>query len=194
MSDDDLSLVKRLQDGDENALEQLMERYKNPLYGFIYRYVQTGSEAADILEETFVKLYINRSKFEPRAKFSTWLYTIAGNLCRDHARKKKRRPGDYASGTDHSVTLEKTSDPAFSDMGPSPAEAAARNEDYRLLQATIQTLPHELKTALVLFSLEGNSQEETAAKLGCSAKAVESRVYRAKKILKKKLGDLLESR
>jgi len=90
--DQDLELIVDLQDGDEAGLTAIMERYKDPLFGFIYRHVQNESDAADILEETFVKVCLNCQRFKPTARFRTWLYTIATNLCRDWARRRKRKP------------------------------------------------------------------------------------------------------
>jgi len=191
VEDVDLPLVKRLQDGDESALNELMERYKGPLFGFIYKYVQNESDAADLLEETFVKLYHNRHRFRPSAKFKTWLYTIAGNLCRDRARKLKRRPEicveEFSgSGSDHLPEHGRLVHEA-----ETPHEETVRHEEIQAVREAIQTLPHDLKTATLLYCLEGHTQEAVAERLGCSVKAVETRVYRAKKLLAKKLASVL---
>jgi RNA polymerase sigma factor (sigma-70 family) len=191
---DDLSLMKRLQAGDESALSLIMERYEGPLFRFIYRYVENETEAADILELTFVKVYQNRKRYRPTAKFNTWLYTIAGNQCKDHARKKRRRPGDFAGRTDQSEMLAAASSSVTAESAPLPSETASRNEEREMLHRAIRGLPHELRMALVLFSLEGKSQDEVAGILGCTAKAVESRVYRAKKLLEARLGRGLGTR
>lgn len=188
---DDHSLMRRLRDGDDRALSLIIECHKTGLFRFVHRYVRNTTDAADILEQTFVKLYQNRHSYRPRARFSTWLFTIAANLCKDHARKRRRRPGDFAGDYDVSETLESASGDVFSEATPSPAESAAQNEEHRILRKAIDSLPHDLKSALVLFSLEGHSQEETAHLLGCSPKAVESRVYRAKKFLKERMEGVL---
>ena len=182
--DPDLDLVLKLQADDEDALRLIMAQYKDPLFGFIYRHVGNQTDAAEILEETFVKVFLNRQKFKPKAKFRTWLYTIATNLCRDWARRHKRKPAtpvgeifenEIAEGVERDLLLPRPS---------SPTADAQESEEALMLRRAIDLLPHDLKTAIILFSLEGHSQEETAEMLGCSPKAVETRVYRGKKKLK----------
>jgi RNA polymerase sigma-70 factor (ECF subfamily) len=190
--DEDLDLVTDLQGGDEEALKLIMERYKDPLYGFIFRHVGNRADAAEILEETFVKVFLNRHRFKPKAKFRTWLYTIATNLCRDWARRHKRKPAtpvgeifedEISEGVERDLLLPRTS---------SPSANAQEAEEAFLLRQAIDSLPHDLKTAIILFSLEEKSQDETAQILGCSSKAVETRVYRAKRQLKALLGSLID--
>lgn len=184
--DEEPVLIARFKAGEEAALEQIISTYKGALYGYIYRFVNDASEAEDILSLTFVKAWNGRDRYEPRARFQTWLYTIAGNLCRDHARKQKRHPADFAAKWtefDEAATPDLRVGPA----AENPAENAARREDATALRHAIDELPHDLKTALVLFSLEGYSQEEAALRAGCTSKAIETRVYRAKKRLRGRL-------
>ena len=191
VADCDLPLVRRLQNGDDGALDELMERYKQPLFRYIYRYVQNETDAADVLEATFVKLYQNRDRYSPKAKFRTWLYTIAGNLCRDRARKMKRRP---EISTDDFYT--DVSDPLpeherFLTKVASPDEESVRNEEHAFVRQAVHALPHDLKAATLLYCLEGYTQEQVADRLGCSVKAVETRVYRANKLLAKRLAKVI---
>ena len=86
MDDPDLPLIQALQRGTDRTLDELMQRHKEPLFRFIYRYVLNEEEARDLLQETFIRVYFKRDQYRPSAKFSTWLYHIALNLCRDHAR------------------------------------------------------------------------------------------------------------
>ena len=87
----DLPLVRALQAGNESALNELIRKYQAPLFRFIWRYTGNEETARDLLQETFVRLYFGIRRFKPHAKFSTWLYSIAMNLCRDYARSKQRR-------------------------------------------------------------------------------------------------------
>src|SRR5260221_9952922 len=89
--DPDLELVRSLAGGDELALDALMARYEEPIFHFLYRHVLNEADAHDLAQEVFVRLYFNIGKFKPKAKFSTWLYQIALNLCRDHAKSKRTR-------------------------------------------------------------------------------------------------------
>jgi RNA polymerase sigma-70 factor (ECF subfamily) len=182
-TDPDWPLVRALQGGDENALTELIHKYEQPLFRFICRYIGDEETARDLLQETFVRLYFNARKFKPRAKFSTWLHAVAVNLCRDYARSKRYR-------TDRvTVSFEAFDQDAtrVSDTAEMPGDALVNAERLAALQAAISELPHKLKTALILFSLENRSQAECAELLGVTAKTVETRVYRARKILEKKL-------
>lgn len=172
------ALIKRFQEGDESALEELIAEFSDGLFGFIYRYLGDRHEAADVLSETFTKAYRNRRTYRPRAKFQTWLFTIAGNLCRDHLRKRKRRPGDFAV----SVATEEV-DPTIS-QGEPPDEGAIRSDDLALLRQAIAALPHGLRTVVILVALEGDSHQQAAEKLGCTARAVEARLRRAREAIR----------
>jgi len=112
----------------------------------------------------------------------TWLYSIAMNLCRDYARSKQRRMSYATDSLDDSDVHRKV--PA-ADRGP--VADAVSHERLANLQKAIEELPHDLRTTLLLFAVEGRSQQECAELLGISAKAVETRVYRARKILEKKI-------
>lgn len=182
-TDPDLPLVRALHGGDENALTELIHKYQQPLFRFICRYVGDEETARDLLQETFVRLYFNARKFKPRAKFSTWLHAIAANLCRDFARSKRHRM-ERATVSFEAFDQDET---RVSDTAEMPGDALVSAERLAALEAAISELPHKLKTALILFSLENRSQAECAELLGVSAKTVETRVYRARKILEKKL-------
>lgn len=182
-TDPDLPLVRALQAGDQNALTELIQKYQQPLFRFICRYVGDEETARDLLQETFVRLYFNARKFKPRAKFSTWLHTIAANLCRDYARSSQQQKARVTISTE-AFDQDET---RISDTAALPSEVLMSTEQLGAVQAAISELPHKLKQALILFSLEGRSQAECAELLGISAKSVETRVYRARKLLQKKL-------
>ncbi|MGA7392917.1 MAG: RNA polymerase sigma factor [Terrimicrobiaceae bacterium] len=181
-SDPDLPLVRALQAGDDSALNELIRKYQQPLFGFICRYTGDEETARDILQETFVRLYFGVRRFKPRAKFATWLYSIAMNLCRDDARSKQRRQSYATESLDVNDLHRRV---PFADRAPD-SDASSR-EQLAMLQKAIEELPHDLRTALLLFAVEGHSQWECAELLGISPKAVETRVYRARKILGKKI-------
>lgn len=175
----DQQLIDKLAHGENPALNEIMARYKHRLFAFIRRYVGSDDVAYDLVQETFTKLYFSVSTYKAEYKFSTWLFQIALNLCRDHARKKKLVQFFSLDNGDSSFN--------FADSSPDPEAIAQSSQAIRHIQHSIESLPHKLKTSLILFALDGRSQEECAELLGVTAKTVETRVYRARKLLEKKL-------
>jgi RNA polymerase sigma factor (sigma-70 family) len=181
--DPDLELVEALAGGDESALTGLMDRYEEPIFHFIYRHVFNDEDARELAQEVFVRLFFNVGKFKPEARFSTWLYQIALNLCRDHAKSRRTR---QAARTD-SLSAREDDDEhpphAATVENRTPSDEALAHEKLAALDAGMAALPHDLRTALVLTVLEQRSHQECAALLKSTPKAVETRVYRARKFL-----------
>ncbi len=178
--DPDLPLWLELQQGNDAALDALMERHSGGLFRFIYRYVLSEEDARDLLQETFVRAYFKRHQFQPRAKISTWLYRIALNLCRDQARSRSAKEGKATESLD--LPREEITGTSIT-----ASDHAAKKEDMVLLEIAIQSLPDDLRIALIMAVLEEKPQEECAQILGISRKAVETRVYRARKLLAERL-------
>ena len=176
----------RLQAGEDLALNELMTQWQVPLVSFIYRYIGNQSEAADLAQETFVRVYQNRLRYQPKAKFSSWLFTIAGNLCQNHLRWKNRHPTVSMTPNDDAGGTADLAD-SFAGSERTPADAAVQNDLARCVKEIIQSLPHDLKTVVLLFEYQDLGYDEISAVLGCSAKAVETRLYRARKILREQL-------
>ena len=180
MSDDDGDLMSRLCAGDDEALDALMDRWQAALRGFLYRYLHNEEDAADVALETFVRVYRNREKFRPGAKFSTWMFSIALNLSRDHARYGRSRPV---------VAIEDDALAAASDRSAEASDVAPdtdllRVEMARAVRAAVEALPDQLRSAVLLCEYENLTHAEAAAATGCSAKAVETRLYRARQLLR----------
>ena len=188
--DVDLQLMQQLANGDDLALNALMRRWQKPLVAFIYRYVGNESDALDLAQETFVRVFESRHRYKQTAKFSTWLFTIASNLCRNFCRWHQRHPNipldGLRCGNDGSGSLADT----LPDGARNPAEQMERNSTVAAVKEQIQALPHDLKTALLLFEYEDLSYEEIARVLRCSTKAVETRLYRARNLLRRSLASL----
>ena len=182
----DFELMHRLKTGDDLALNELMSRWQTPLVGFILRYTGNQEDALEIAQETFVRVYESRHRYQPTgAKFSTWLFAIAANLCRNLARWRERHP---------IVPLDADDDdgkPSIGSLipapGESPADTAERNDLASAVREHVQNLPHDLKTVVLLFEYQDQSYEEIAATLGCTPKAVETRLYRARQLLRESL-------
>jgi RNA polymerase sigma-70 factor, ECF subfamily len=166
--------MERLQRGDDLALNELMSRWQQPLVNFIFRYTANESEAVDLAQETFVRVYEYRHHYKAGGKFSTWLFTIAVNLCRNQARWKSRHP---TSELDETIP----------DAIATPHEQSVRSEQFRRVREAVAALPEELRVTLTLFEFEELSYADIATILKCSIKAVETRIYRAKKILRETL-------
>jgi RNA polymerase sigma-70 factor (ECF subfamily) len=182
IADEDFALVKRLRSGDDFALNEIMHRYKERVYRLSWRYVGSEDAALDVTQETFTKLYFNIDKYDPAYKLSTWVFQIAVNLCRDHLRKNKNHA--------RNLSLD-----ALSEANPGDWQKSEENiessfiarQQLALLREQINALPDTLKEAFILFALEERTQAECAEILDVSSKTVETRVYRARKILSEKL-------
>ncbi len=183
-ADESINLMLRLQQGDDLALNALMEHWQEPLVAFILRYAGNEQDALDLAQETFVRIYESRARYRPSAKFSTWLFAIASNLCRNLARWRARHPAvslhTPAEGNEPLAAIL----PA---AGDSPADSAERHDLASAVREHIQALPHDLRTAILLSEFQDLSHDEIAEILGCSSKAVETRLYRARKILRESL-------
>jgi len=179
----DGKVMLALQKGRKPALDELMRRYKKPLFNFIMRYTKDEDISYDILQETFFRVYNKAETYNPAYKFKTWLYQIALNLCRDYSRKKKLK---YLVSIDTWLGGEEYESASLHEILASDENIENLTEHrqmLKLLESQIDLLPHKLKTALILFALENNSQEECARILGITPKSVEMRVYRARKTL-----------
>ncbi len=181
-ADEDYALVKRLRSGDDFALNEIMQRYKERVCRLAWRYVGNEDAALDVTQETFTKLYFNIDKYDPAYKFSTWVFQITVNLCRDHLRKNKNHA--------RNVSFDALSEDSSGDWQRSDENIEAgllSREQLALLRREIKLLPETLKEAFILFAVEERTQAECAEILNVSAKTVETRVYRARKILSEKL-------
>ena len=187
--DSDLDLVQALQAGQDRALDALMDRHREGLFRFVFRQVHNESDALELTMETFVRAYFNIGKFRPTAKFATWLYHIALNLCRDHARSRAYQYSlqtvsfNAPAGDAHDPGLLPTTERR-------PDKDTDCREELIALEKAISELPKDLKSVLILTALEGRQQGEAAELLGISSKAVETRVYRARKLLLEKMSKL----
>ena len=182
--------MQRLASGHEAALNDLMERHGPKLFNYLTRCLQNEEDAADVAQEAFVRLYQNGAKFDANQRFSTWLYAIATNLVKDRYRYRTRHPQisldaeNESTGSDFRESLP--------EHGPTPSDTLAAEERAEMVRRAVAALPEELRVPLLLSEYEELSHAEIGVVLGCSPKAVETRIYRARKQLRNKLGWLLE--
>jgi RNA polymerase sigma-70 factor (ECF subfamily) len=145
-------------------------------------------DANDLAQETFVRVYRNRERFDG-SKFTTWLYTIAGNLARNEYRRRARHPA--VSLQAESAETEGTLEEMLPSCEASPGDAAETQEQHQAIRAAVQELPEDLREALVLCEWEEMSAADAAAVLQTSSRGIESRLYRARRLLKDRLKRLL---
>jgi RNA polymerase sigma-70 factor, ECF subfamily len=177
--------MERLIAGQDTALNDLMERHATPVFHFLCRMVGNEDDANDLAQETFVRVFKARNSFRTSEKFSTWLYTIAANLARNHFRWRSRHP-NVSLETENAETEQTLGCMLPSDV-PAPNEQALATERAAAVRAAVRKLPEEMREAMVLCEWEQLSLAEAAAILETTPKAVESRLYRARGILRERL-------
>lgn len=182
---EDTADMERLAAGHAAALNSLIERHSERLFHFLIRLLQNESDAEDLAQESFVRVYQHRSRFDSRQKFSTWLYAIASNLARDRFRWRARHP---------QVSLDAESEETggaladrLPEQTPSPSQSMEAFERTAAVREAVAALPEDLRLPLVLAEYEERGQAEIAQILDCSVKAVEMRIYRARQQLRTRL-------
>jgi RNA polymerase sigma-70 factor (ECF subfamily) len=177
--------MEHLVAGHEAALNSLMERHATGVFHFLYRMLGNEDDANDLAQETFVRVYQSRDSYRPEQKFSTWLFTIAANLARNQLRWRSRHPGvslDAPSATS-GQTLGDTL-PAATKIPDEAAQAAERSDAVR---EAVQALPEDQREAIVMCEWQDLSVAEASVVLHTTPKAVESRLYRARALLRERL-------
>ena len=181
----DEELLAQSLDGDLNAFEVIVNRYKDRLYNFVLRFVGDQETAEDIVQETFLRAYRNRGSFQAIAKFSTWIYTIAGNLAKSELRRRRRwRFLSLGSQDERGTTFELPDESARPDKATETALAEMRIED------AIARLPERYREAVILRDVEGLDYEEIAQIIGCPLGTVKSRINRGRLRLQEELSEL----
>jgi RNA polymerase sigma-70 factor (ECF subfamily) len=179
----DSELAQRAAAGDDAAYSELVRRHKDALYRLLRRYTGNPEDAYEAAHEAFIAAWIALKRYDPGRPFGAWLRTIAINKARDRNRRALVRRLLFGTQSLEETEAMEMPDPAqTADVG-----LMARERSQRLDRA-ISALPTKLKEALLLTAFEGLSQHEAGSVLGVSAKTIETRVYRAKKILAARLG------
>ncbi len=182
----DEQLIARFQQDDEYAYDLLVKRYKDPLMNFIFRFVNDKTDAEDILQETFLRLYKNKHYYKEIAKFSTWIYTIAGNLAKTELRKKKRR----SFFSIHNF-MDTEKDYELPDKGITPDRQANSVITNSEIQKAIDKLSAKFKQVILLRDVQGFSYEEIAQIVNVPLGTVKSRVNRARLKLQQDLKNII---
>jgi RNA polymerase sigma-70 factor, ECF subfamily len=186
----DLSLVRRVQRGDKGAFDALVLKYQHKLVKLVMRYVRNPAEAEDIAQEAFIKAYRALPQFRGDSAFYTWLYRIAINTAKNAVVSRDRSPVEYdldRSNTDESYDMQ-----GRMKDSETPEGLVLTDEIRSTVNAAIDALPEDLRTAIVLRELEGLSYEEIAAAMSCPVGTVRSRIFRAREAIDRRLREVFE--
>ena len=178
----DEALVVRSRGGDLDSFNQLILRWERPIYAFAYRIIGREEDARDVCQETFLRAFRALPRFKGQAKFSSWLYQIALNLCRDWIRRQRRtRTVQLAEGVDAVVLA--------AEQGPveSIEDLVSRRELSAVVEGAVALLPEEQRTVIVLKEYHGMTFQEIADLQGCPLSTVKTRLYQGLSVLRRHL-------
>lgn len=185
LSDEDL--MSEFQNGTVEAFDILVMRYKDPLTNYIYRFLGDMKECEDLLQETFLRVYRNRHSYRRIAKYSTWLYTIAGNLARSEYRKRKRRRLYSLQSVNRDDEEYEVEIPDDSFLPDTHTESIMQD---KFVQETLKQIPDEFREVVVLRDIQQLSYEEIAEITGLPMGTVKSRINRGRTKLQQLLKDI----
>jgi len=191
-SDPDAALMLRVKRGDRTAFATLVDKYKQPVMNFIYRSLRDETEAEDLAQNVFLQVYKSRDRYERTAKFSTWLFTIARNLCLNEIRRRSRHPAESLEET-HAEHEDQPQRQYEDKRVALPTEDLLQGELARKIEEALATLPENQRTAILLCRQDELSYEEIAEILGCSLSATKSLIHRGRETLKEKLKPYLQT-
>lgn len=181
--DPDIRLMLRVRDDDAEAFTELMARYWARLFGRFFQSLGDRQEAEDLTQEVFLRLYRSRKRYQPRARFATWLYHISQNVARNALRSRKRHPWvrlEALACAEDGALLEAL----LSDQGDEPSRPIERTEVALLVRAAVANLGDRQRTALELHQFEDRTYTEVASRLDMSPEAAKSLLYRARNQLR----------
>ena len=185
----DQQLVERVQRGDKNAFNLLVQKYQNKVMSLISRYIRNQADIADVAQEAFIKAYRALPNFRGESAFYTWLYRIAVNTAKNHLVSQSRKTPANSVDAEEAEYYEGSD--ALKEFA-SPERLVLSDEINKVIFETLETLPEELKIAISLRELDGMSYEDIANIMDCPVGTVRSRIFRARESKNKKLQPLLE--
>ena len=191
-TDPDAALMIRVKQGDREAFAQLVDKYKQPVMNLVYRTLSDANEAEDVAQQVFVQVFKSAGRYEISARFSTWVFTIARNLCLNEIRRRIRHP---AESLDRLVVDDQQASPRqFPDTkAVAPPDRLLDSELVTKVEEAISDLPENQRTAILLCRREDMSYEQIADVLGVSVSATKSLIHRARETLKARLKPYLRS-
>jgi RNA polymerase sigma-70 factor (ECF subfamily) len=190
--DPDAALMLRVKQGDWDAFAELVDKYKQPVMNLVFRMLHDAAEAEDLAQVVFLQVYKSANRYEASSKFSTWMFTIARNLCLNEIRRRSRHPADSldASHPEHDdQPLQQFEDKSTF----SPPEGLLQSELEEKIEQALAELPENQRTAILLCRGDELSYEDIAKVLGCSLSATKSLIHRGRETLKQRLKPYLRS-
>jgi len=185
----DQALVERVQRGDKHSFDLLVSRYQHRIVKLVSRFVRDRDDAQDVAQEAFIKAYRALANFRGESAFYTWLYRIAINTAKNHLTAAGRRPveADLTNADGEELPLDE-----LQKETETPETLLQVEEMKAIIFATIENLPEDLRTAIMLREMDGLSYEDIAAAMDCPVGTVRSRIFRAREVIDGKLKPLLE--
>ena len=191
-SDPDAVLMLRVKRGDRTAFAELVEKYKQPLFNFVFRTLRDETETEDVAQNTFLQVWKSRARYERTAKFTTWIFTIARNLCLNEIRRRSRHPAESLEET-HPEHDDQPSRQYEDKKIFLPTQNVLHSELAKKIEEALAELPENQRTAILLCRQDEVSYEEIAEILGCSLSATKSVIHRGRETLKEKLKPYLQT-
>ena len=182
MTRTDEELVTRAQGGDVESFNQLIVRWERPIYALAYRVIGREEDARDVCQDAFLRAYRALPGFKGQAKFSSWLYRIALNLCRDWIRRQRRAPVSQLPEDIDAIELAAAAGPV-----ESIEELVARRELSAIVEEAMSVLSEEQRTAIILKEYHGMTFQEIADMQGCPLSTVKTRLYQGLSLLRRRL-------
>ncbi len=182
--------MRRFQEGDGDAFQELVRRYRDPIVSFCLRMLNDPDMALDVAQEAFVRVYTHAASYEPLASFTGWLYRIAYNLSINEIRRRTRQPVvSYDAAPERDEGPAPAREPR--DDSPSIEEGLLGAERRDAVRRCVAALPPRYRGAVVMKDMEGMTFEEVARILGCPESTVKSRVMRGREMLRARLESYL---
>lgn len=178
--DPDWFWIKKIQEGDSSAFDEIFKRHKVNTINLAFRFVRSREAAEDIAQDVFIKIYEGKVKYDPKSKFTTWLYRVTVNASIDFIRRRKFT----------SVSLDEENHDLKDTRSSSPSSVLREEEIKALVRREIDRLPEKFRSPILLYQFEEMPQQEIAKILGITEKAVERRLYHAKELLRERLKGL----
>ena len=179
------TLIEQAKSGDLDAFERIVKRYETRVYHFILKSLRNPEDALDISQETFLRVHRSLGLFRGQSSFSTWIFSIASNLCIDFVRKQKRRGRHIPSVNEDSPEMQN-----LADERPDPVSQAEKREVAREIDRALAAITPDLREIFLLREVAGLSYQEIADALDIELGTVKSRIARARGALAKELADL----
>ncbi len=190
--DPDAALMMRVKEGDTGAFTELVDKYKQPVMNLVYRMLHDPTEAEDLAQSVFVQVFRSAERYQASAKFSTWLFTIARNLCLNELRRRSRHPADSME-VGHPEQEDQPWQQFEDKKTVLPADSLLHDELAAKIEQALAELPENQRIAILLCRQDELSYEEIAKVLGCSLSATKSLIHRGREMLKQKLKPYLRT-